>query len=622
MTHPSPNSDDANDHNRPGDPTMDPELASRESARLKSSSRELSRSNVADRRLILIASVLAVVCLHGSMLVAAQTLAGGLAAATLGLVAAIALVFVADRWANCQSAANQTNHANHASDNQPPSPPQSRRRRGDLPTTAVIYAAALIYWLVQLQGLRHAHPAMFLAWIAMSAYLAFYWVLFVWLAKRCRQWVPFLVAAPIAWVTTELIRNYALTGISIGMLGHTSVGLPRLNWAASIGGTYAVSAVLMLTATTIHQWFTTKQHRFALGLLPILVVAIAGPRATQDIGQTPTVALVQRDEVVDYGQSVGREMAIFDAYFRQTVESIQRHDEVVEVVVWPESMLTGAVPWMIEEPNMVIPPNAEQSAEEFRFAIEQQRDYFQTRAAAMGDRIGSVNDAHRVWIVGGCGVIRYGDVPRTYSGIVAIDPAGGVADWYGKRHLVMFGEYIPWIGSIPGLRQWVPPGLGVSVGQDSSPIDVGGAKWLPNICIETAVERVACRAIGRATGRGQRVDAIVTVTNDGWFDHSMVLGHHRRAARMVAVASGRPILSVGNGGPTMVINCDGGIDSGLPYDANETLFVKPPNQIRQTVYTKIGDWPWWLMTAAVGVISVRRRPGRRGPAERSSNRRV
>ena len=46
----------------------------------------------------------------------------------------------------------------------------------------------------------------------------------------------------------------------------------------------------------------------------------------------------------------------------------------------------------------------------------------------------------------------------------------------------------------------------------------------PNICIETAVERVTVAQMQPSVS--PKPDVIVTVTNDGWFDDSSLIDHH------------------------------------------------------------------------------------------------
>ena len=487
-----------------------------------------------------------------------------------------------------------------------------------------VYVPFALFWIAQLQGLRHAHPAMILAMLAMAAYLAVYPVLFVMFARRLSRVWPAVLSVPVAWMTTELVRNYFATGISIGMLGHTAAGVPEISSIATIGGTLAVSTAMMMAAVAMTS--ARRNPVSTLGWLPIVASVFlwsvgwtgSGDGGEGDAGDNrPVVALVQRDETVEYGQSLGRDSAIFEAYLRQTVRSVGRHDGVVDVVVWPESMLTGGVPWMVATDEMVVPPDAGVSRGEFVEAIEGQRRFFTDRMDFVQRRIAAVNDGVRPRIVGGCGVIQYGRLPRTYSGLIVVEPSGNVSQWYGKRHLVMFGEYIPVIGWIWGLRNLIPPGLGVSPGESSRALAVGGQLWLPTICIETAVERVAVGAIGQSVAAGDDVDAIVTVTNDGWFDHSAVVSHHRRAAQMVAAATGHPILSAANGGPTMTVDAAGRLVRSLAYEDAGAIIGAAPGGAGASWYTRVGDGPAGVVAVvALGVV-LRRWVGGKLAATRS-----
>ena len=73
-----------------------------------------------------------------------------------------------------------------------------------------LWMAGTLFWLVSLEGLRHAHSLMFLGWFALSAYLGLYWILFVyagrWMLHDRSFSLGFSVA--IAWVGQEYVRNY------------------------------------------------------------------------------------------------------------------------------------------------------------------------------------------------------------------------------------------------------------------------------------------------------------------------------------------------------------------------------------------------------------------------------
>ena len=157
----------------------------------------------------------------------------------------------------------------------------------------------------------------------------------------------------------------------------------------------------------------------------------------------------------------------------------------------------------------------------------------------------------------GCGVVAYGETTRAYSGLVHIGERGKVKDWYAKNHLVMFGEYIPIVQWIPVVRDWVPHRR-----SDSRPVALA-----PSILRSREKPRSRRIFVLRPQSSASRSitsdklrdspgipEAIVTVTNDAWFDDSSVVQHHKRCAQLVAVACRRPILSAANNGPTCWID--------------------------------------------------------------------
>ena len=82
-----------------------------------------------------------------------------------------------------------------------------------------LWLAAAASWLVSLQGIRLANPAIYPAWFALAGYLGIYPVLAVGLSRVIHHgWkVPVWIAFPSVWAGLELIPGYVITGFS-GML--------------------------------------------------------------------------------------------------------------------------------------------------------------------------------------------------------------------------------------------------------------------------------------------------------------------------------------------------------------------------------------------------------------------
>jgi apolipoprotein N-acyltransferase len=522
---------------------------------------------------------------------------------------------------------------------------------------AVFFLAATTYWAVTMQGIRHAHPAMYVAWIALAAYLASYAAAWLWLCRvviqsrntpnqtsaRLGFRMPGWVAVPIIWTGLECVRNYFLTGVSAVMLGHTQADVPAVIQIADTLGSYGVSfLVSLVNAALADFWFSNRRddpkdagdgHRTSVspqGIGRFTGLAVAGVAALATIGyglwrlqqaarparsSATTIALVGRDEPIDFEQASGRELEIFDAYFRQSLEAARMAAErgvALDAVVWPESMFTGSLPWLVAEPDrpLVVPPGSPLGEPELRDIIAENRNHFEHRARQVQFALRQITgQSEGPELVVGCSVVRYDAPAGGHSGCVHIGGDGKVARWYAKNHLVMFGEYIPLIDYLPWIDRFIPPGMGILPGEGAVALAVGDLVVSPNVCIETAVERVTVGHVRDLIGRGSAPDVVVNVTNDGWFDRSSIVEHHLRCAQMVAVASRRPILIAANGGPTAWIDGSGRVVQRLPSDAGGVILVAAVPDGRNAPHLWVGDWParvialmcgWWAVAGLVG----------------------
>ncbi|GAA5510260.1 apolipoprotein N-acyltransferase [Novipirellula caenicola] len=488
-----------------------------------------------------------------------------------------------------------------------------------------IWLASFLYWLVSLQGIRHAHPAMYACLLALAGYLGIYLPLFVILCRRCTRWkIPLWLSAPAMWVGLECVRNYMLTGISALMLGHTLANVPVMIQIADLFGTYGVSFVIVSVNVALFRLarqFVLRKSSTAKsandesvgGTIAACVVAVACIGASFMYGQfrlgqpvtepLSTFALIQRDEQVEYQQDIERELSIFQNYAAQSIEALEHSDRAVDVVVWPESMFTGGLPWMIVEADAAVPEQYEGPPESFVAMVGQNQNYFRSRADELVRILAQApSQPQSPHLVVGCGVVRYGKQPHAYSGMVHVSPAAEVSQWYGKNHLVMFGEYVPLLPSIPGLRSLIPAGLGVTPGDGPTVFTVDDTAIVPSVCIETAVERVMVNHLSRLQKNNKRGDVFVTVTNDGWFDDSSILAHHQRCAQLVAVGTRRPVLSSANNGPTAWIDSCGRVVESLPSGTHGAIIATPNRDDRTSLYVRIGDLPAKLLGLACLIV--------------------
>ncbi len=498
---------------------------------------------------------------------------------------------------------------------------QRFRRRDYL----IIWFVSSVYWLISLQGLRHAHPLMHGPWLALGVYLAVYQTAFVAFSRYLYHRGPgLLVVVPLAWVALEYVRNYLLTGISVLMLGHVLVKVPVLVQIADLFGGYGVSALLALGNLFLWQTLQVCRRKinrtdygftFGITLASFLAVLTYGNyRLNEPMGEPlARFALIQRNEKVEYVLNPERQIEIFQGYAASSVDAARQTSEVIDAYIWPESMYSATNPNVYLLPDATVPPQFHGTLQDFETGIRNQQRYFTERAGFVQSalRREQPTSTQAPELIVGCGVIEYGEQINVYSAVINIDSNHQVETWYGKTHLVMFGEYIPILPSLPGLSNLVPPGMGLEPGSGGALMRVANTWVAPNVCIETAVERVAINQMHEFYLANQTPDVIATVTNDGWFDNTSVIDHHLRCAQMVAIACRRPILSAANNGPTAWIDSRGQIIERLKTGENGFVIAAPKKDERISLIVRIGDWPaaaTVIICVALGLCVRRRSP--------------
>ena len=190
---------------------------------------------------------------------------------------------------------------------------------------------------------------------------------------------------------------------------------------------------------------------------------------------------------------------------------------------------------------------------------------------------------------------------------IAVQNAGGDLVTYRKRHLVIFGETIPFVESIPLLKKIYEQQAGAeyngsfTAGPSLDPLpyklkgkDIG---IIPAVCFEDTVPRLT-RKFARP---GPQI--IVNLTNDGWFKESPAAAQHFANARFRAIELRRPMLRCANTGVSAAIDTIGSTThpkTGKPQilvDSNGSHFTRGslltelniPIQPSVSLYLIIGD---------------------------------
>jgi apolipoprotein N-acyltransferase len=197
---------------------------------------------------------------------------------------------------------------------------------------------------------------------------------------------------------------------------------------------------------------------------------------------------------------------------------------------------------------------------------------------------------------------------RAYNSLMVFDASGALASSYDKIHLVPFGEYLPFQGTMEaiGLEQLSRMRGGFSDGATPRPVLTVGGGLPPMgalICYEAIFP-------GEIVEGAERPGLLVNVTNDGWFGSTTGPQQHFHQARVRAVEEGLPLVRAANNGVSAIIDADGRVLKRLELNVRGVIDSGVPLPRPRTVLSRLGDWIFatnaLLMLAMALALSRRR----------------
>lgn len=268
-----------------------------------------------------------------------------------------------------------------------------------------------------------------------------------------------------------------------------------------------------------------------------------------------------------------------------------------------------------------------------RTALQQSPDLLIWPEAAMPDiftrnkftqqTIARLVTSNKVWMVMGASDSRPkpggapGELEWANSAFL-ITPTGDLANRYNKRHLVVFGEFMPLANLFPFLSQFRASGAGLIAGTKNVTFTTSHptAHFPVVICYEDMFPHEVRERVDSKT------DFIVNLTNDGWFGDSAVQWQHAINALFRAIENGVPLVRCCNNGLTCWIDSHGRLhevyfpgshDIHQPGWKIAEIPLRTKNKAL-TFYTRYGDLFGWscviaVLLSLVTTMKLRSRPG-------------
>jgi apolipoprotein N-acyltransferase len=490
------------------------------------------------------------------------------------------------------------------------------------------YVAGLAYFLSSLYWLLLIPATGFpiLGWVSLAAVLALFPAVWVWLmAGRIGEggWLRrtcWALAGGAVWVALEMVRARLLGGFPWDFLGVSQYRMVPLIQIASVTGVYGLSFLVVWFSLSLFSAaraiFGNPARRFAwqaemilplaavVGLFAfgyartgqgspagtILRVTLVQPsipqtliwNPTQDENRfqqllrlTQTALLKSENQGLEDRAPAGQVIQVLNSTNLDEARAV-RSPEKSDLLIWPES----AVPELDE---------------------------------ATAHAISQLAQSNHVWIIfNGDDVEFHPDATNYFNSAFLVTPDGQLTDVYHKRKLVMFGEYIPLVNSLPFVKYLTPITGSFTPGTKPEVFHLGSLRVnaAPLICFEDTFPETA------RTSAGTNVDFLVNLTNDGWFGNSAAQWQHMATAVFRAVENNLPLICCANNGITCWIDSHGRVQrifrdkAGSVYGAGAMTVDVPMSRAgterTPTFYNHHGDLFGWICAAVA--LSILARP--------------
>ena len=457
----------------------------------------------------------------------------------------------------------------------------------------VFLVTGWVYYMFLVGWIRHVSlPGMLLAALLLSIYQLPWFALARFMMPlgvhfSFSRRIVFLLVLPAAWVSIEWIRCHFTLGFPWCPLSTTQWERPAILQTARVVGAWSISFFLvcfnLCLASYVHHLLIRRKKRngnIFSSLCPDLYFGLFA------LFFMVSPFFLRHEASSGKFKSNSIQVGICQPYLTEKWQ--QSKSNTHREILSRQTLLLGAM-----NPDLIVWPEA---------------------ATPNGLRVDAVwieelsNSTSTPLLIGA--TVR--EENHNYNSVARIIPVSGLDhEWYSKRILVPFGEYVPFpFKWVPGLRKMVGPVGNFTPGQYPVLQEIELTDELKNkiivgplICYEDIFPHLS-RDLVKAGA-----DIIFVTTNNAWFKEEGCAEQHAAHSVLRAVESGKTILRCGNSGLSGWIDSRGNLRDVL-VDEKGKIYFQGASSVEvfyskktETFYTKWGDFfPWTCATVVVFFI--------------------
>ena len=430
--------------------------------------------------------------------------------------------------------------------------------------TGITYSLIAFNWMflflfINTKSMIAALIVAILFWLYQSIYFML-WSIFFYVVKNYNKVVVAVFIASL-WVIFEYIKNYFLSGFPINLLGYSQSCFTQIVQLADIFGVYGISFIVMLINSLLFYLLYNKNKKFLIAVILIFCTVLL-----YGFARIYQISKMNAGEAINVGvvqPNVSQEKRSKQELRKEIINVIYKsaqyfEDKKCDIVSYPETMLPG---------------------------ILEEREEIQ----ALVKDISRYSDLS---LIGGKAVEK----KRLFNSIFLVSREGNVIDKYKKKHLVLFGEYVPFNNFLVKLLKKVNLTDNFIKEHELKVFDFDKYTLGVNICSENYYPYLSRDLVLKGA------TLLTTHSNDAWCDELSYPYQHFVLNIFRAIENRKYLIVSANTGISGVISPIGKVVRQTKNQEQACFeeIVYPNNYI--TIYDKIGDFFVYLCMVYIVII--------------------